>query len=155
MRKFSKKQYLAAGAAAVIIAGGAGTAFAYWTTSGSGTGSGTAATANGTLGLHASFASDTLTPGNSVPVSFTADNTNSSDLQVGTVHTVVTTTPAVDATGTCNASWFSVADVTENQVITHNTSGTALATGGTLVFAESGTNQDGCKGATITLTLTS
>ncbi|MDT4933712.1 MAG: hypothetical protein QOK11_1604, partial [Pseudonocardiales bacterium] len=120
MRKFSKKQYLAAGAAAVIVAAGAGTAFAYWTTTGSGTGSGTVASANGTLVLHASFDSNVLTPGGSIPVSYTADNAGSSNLQVGTVHAVVS------ASGTCDALWFSVADSVENQTISASSSGVAL-----------------------------
>jgi hypothetical protein len=150
MHKFSKKQYLVAGVAALAIAGAAGGAYAYWTTTGSGSGTGTAASSNGTLVLHASFASDSLTPGGSVPVSFTADNGGSSNLQVGTVHTVVT------ASGSCDASYMSVADAVENQTIGAHTSGVALTAGSVLVYADSTTvNQDSCKGATITLTLSS
>jgi hypothetical protein len=149
MRRFTKKQYLVAGVAAAIIAGTAGSAIAYWTTTGSGTGSGTTAASNGNVVLHASFTSATLTPGGNTPVSFTADNAGSSNLHVGTVTTVVT------ASGTCDASWFTVAPVLEDQTIA-GTSTTALANSGSLVFADSTTvNQDACKSATITLTLSS
>jgi hypothetical protein len=143
----NKKKIILAAAAVVVI--GAGSAFAYWSTTGTGTGSGTTAATNGTVVLHASFTSGSLSPGGSTPVSFTADNAGSSSLQVGTVTTVVT------ASGTCDASWFSVGPVAENQTIAAGASGVALATGGSLVFADSAANQDACKSATITLTLSS
>lgn len=135
-------------ATAAVLAIGAGTAFAYWSTTGSGTGSGTTAASNGTIVLHATFA-DGITPGGSTPVSFTADNAGTSSLRVGTVTTVVT------ASGTCDAAWFSVAPVAQNQTIAAGASGVALANQGSLVFADSADNQDACKNATITLTLSS
>jgi hypothetical protein len=142
----NKKKIILAAAAVVVI--GAGSAFAYWSTTGTGTGSGTTAASNGTVVLHASFANG-LTPGGSTPVSFTADNAGSSSLQVGTVTTVVT------ASGTCDASWFAVAPVVENQTIAAGASGVALTSGGTLTFTDAAVNQDACKSATITLSLTS
>ncbi|MEV6416803.1 hypothetical protein [Kribbella sp. NPDC051718] len=142
----NKKKILVAAAAVLVI--GAGSAFAYWSTTGSGTGSGTTAASNGTVVLHASFANG-LTPGASTPVSFTADNAGTSSLQVGTVTTVVT------ASGTCDAAWFSVAPVAENQTIAAGASGVALANSGTLTFTDAAVNQDACKSATITLTLSS
>jgi hypothetical protein len=147
MRKLNKKIVVGTAAAAVVLAGG-GVAFAYWTTSGSGTGNATNASANGVVVLHASFLAG-LTPGGSAPVSFTADNVGTSSLRVGTVSTVVT------ASGTCDASWFSVADVVENQTIAAGASGVALTQGGSIVFADSADNQDACKSAIVTLTLTS
>lgn len=143
----NKKKIILAAAAAVVVIG-AGSAFAYWSTTGSGSGSGTTAASNGTIALHASFANG-LTPGASTPVSFTADNAGSSSLQVGTVTAVVT------ASGTCDASWFTVAPVAENQTIAAGASGVDLAHSGTLTFTDAPENQDACKSATITLTLTS
>jgi hypothetical protein len=140
------KKVVIASAAVVVI--GAGTAFAYWSTTGAGGGEGTTAASNGTVALHASFAAG-VTPGGSTPVSFTADNTGTSSLRVGTVTTVVT------ASGTCDASWFTVAPAAENQTIAAGASGVALTNGSSLVFADSAANQDACKSATITLTLTS
>jgi hypothetical protein len=146
--RFSKKALIATGTGAVAALAIGGLALAYWTTTGSGTGSGTAANSNGTIVLHGTFANG-ITPGSSKAVSFTADNAGTSSLQVGTVSTVVTTSAG------CNASWFSVADVIENQTIAAGQSGVALAHDGSLVFADDAANQDGCKGATITLTLSS
>jgi hypothetical protein len=131
----------------------AGAAFAYWTTTGSGTGSGTVASSNGTLVLHGTIAPG-LTPGGSEVVSYTADNTNTSSLQVGTVKAVVSIDEA-HATAGCKASDFSVADTAENQTIPASTSGVALTNSGTIKMTDSAENQDACKGATISLALTS
>jgi hypothetical protein len=146
--QFKKKLIVAAAAVAVVAVGG-GTAFAYWATSGSGTGSAVTAASNGTVVLHASFANG-LTPGASVPVTFTADNSGTSSLRVGTVTSVVT------ASGACDASWFTVAPVTEGQTIPAHGSAVALANAGSIAFSDLATvDQNSCKGATITLTLSS
>jgi hypothetical protein len=139
------------GAGAILAT--AGIAVAFWTASGSGSGSGTVASSNGSLVLHGSIASG-LTPGGSEAVSFTADNTNSSSLQVGTVNAVVSI-DAEHAEAGCKASDFSVADTVENQTIPANTSGVALANDGSISMTDSEANQDACKGATISLALTS
>ncbi len=148
--RLTRKKMVAVIATGVVTLAMAGVAFAYWTTSGAGTGTGTAAASNGTLTLHASFPTAGLYPGGSVPVSYTADNARDTDLQVGSLHAVVSTSDV-----NCLASWFSVADVAENQVISKQTSGVALTNQGSLVFANAGANQDACKSATITLTLSS
>ncbi|MEV0788883.1 hypothetical protein [Kribbella sp. NPDC050459] len=133
---------------AAVLAIGAGSAFAYWSTTGSGSGTGTTANSNGTITLHASF--DTgITPGGTREVTFTADNPGSSSLRVGTV------TSVVSASGTCDATWFSLPAVVQNQTIAPATTGVALANKGTLTFSDSADNQDACKGATLTLALTS
>jgi len=126
-------------------------AYAYWTTTGAGTGSATNASANGTLVLHATFAS-TLTPGATLPVSFTADNASTSSLRVGTVTTVVSI-DAPHVTSGCLAGDFTVGPAIENQTIAKATSGVALLVPGSIVFNDTALNQDGCKGATVTLTL--
>ncbi|HZC71150.1 MAG TPA: hypothetical protein VE442_10685 [Jatrophihabitans sp.] len=154
MRKISKKVVVATAAATAIAVGG-GIAFAYWSTSGSGSGTGTVASSNGTLVLHGSIAPG-LTPGGSETVNFTAENSNSSSLQVGTVHSVVSTTEAVGVTGTCDPSWFTIANVVENQTIpAHTTAPVALVNSGTISMSDESVSQDACKGATITLTLSS
>lgn len=151
--RFSKKALIATGTGAVVAMAVGGLALAYWTTTGSGTGSATNATSNGTIVLHASFAAG-LTPGASEPVSYTADNTNSSSLQVGTV-TAVTSIDSTHATAGCLAADFTVPPAVENQTIPTTTSGVALTNGSTITFADTAVNQDACKGATVTLTLTS
>ncbi len=134
--------------AGVLTVGTAAGAFAYWSTTGAGTGSATNAGSNGTVVLHAAFAGG-LTPGASEQVTFTGDNGGTSSLYVGTIHSVVSTSnPA------CLATDFTVADFTSNTTLAPGASGAALGAG-SIAFADTAANQDGCKGATITLTLTS
>ena len=149
---FNKKRtVLVLGAVAILAV--AGVAVAYWTTTGSGSGSGAVASSNGSITLHGTISSE-LSPGASAPVAFTADNGNSSSEQVGTVHAVVSIDEAHAKAG-CEASDFTLADTAENQVIPASSTGVALAHGGTITMADTAANQDGCKGATISLALSS
>src|SRR4051794_3810569 len=127
-RSIPKRKALVVGL--VVALAVAGAAYAYWTTTGAGSGSGSVASANGTLVLHGTINSQ-LTPGGSSSVSFTADNSNSSSLQVGTVHAVVTI-DAAHATAGCDAADFHIADTVENQTIAANSSGVALSNDGTI-----------------------
>jgi hypothetical protein len=152
-RKLTKNKRTLTVFGVVAVLAVAGVAVAFWSASGSGSGTGTVASSNGSLVLHGSIAPG-LTPGGEEAVSFTADNTNSSGLQVGTVHAVV----AIDAEHAekgCKASDFTIADTAENQTIAANTSEVALANDGSISMTDSEANQDGCKGATISLELTS
>jgi hypothetical protein len=151
MPKFNKKIAAIAAAAAVVVAG-TGTAFAYWTTTGSGTGSATTGTSNGTIVLHAAF-DNGLTPGASETVSYTADNGGSSSLYVGTITPTVSLDSA-SVTAGCLVGDFTIAPTTSNTTVPAHTTGMAVGTG-TLAFADTSANQDGCKGAVITLTLAS
>jgi hypothetical protein len=151
-RKALKKKRNVAALSVVAVLALAGMAFAFWTTTGSGSGSGSVAASNGTLTLHGTITS-ALTPGGSSPVTFTADNTNKSSEQVGTVHAVVSIDEA-HATG-CKVADFTIADTAENQVIAAEKSGVALENNGSISMKDTSENQDACKGATITLTLTS
>lgn len=130
-----------------------GLAIAYWTTTGSGSGSGSVAASNGTLTLHGSISS-ALTPGGESAVTFSADNAGTSSLQVGTVHAVV----SIDeehANAGCKASDFTIADTAENQVIAAGAKEVALAHNGSITMADTSGNQDACKGASISLELSS
>jgi hypothetical protein len=147
----NKRALTVLGAVAVLAV--AGIAVAFWTASGSGSGTGTVASSNGELVLHGSIASG-LTPGGEKAVSFTADNTNTSSLQVGTIHAVVSI-DEVHAEAGCKASDFSIADTVENQTIPASTSGVALENDGSISMTNSSENQDACQGATISLALTS
>jgi hypothetical protein len=151
MRKLNKK--VAAGvAAAAIVAVGAGTAYAYWTTTGAGSGSATNGTSNGTIDLHAAFAGG-LTPGAIEAVTYTADNTNSSSLYVGTVTPTVSIDSA-HATAGCSAADFVVSPLVANKTVPPTTNGYSLGTNN-IAFTDTAANQDACKGATVTLTLAS
>jgi hypothetical protein len=126
-------------------------AFAYWTTTGAGTGSATNAASNGTLVLHATFAGG-LTPGKTEPVTFTADNAGTSSLQVGTITSVV----SIDAGHVgCLPADFTVPTAVENTRVAAGATLFALPTASTIAFADTAVNQDACKGAIVTLTVSS
>jgi hypothetical protein len=150
MRRFKNKRAKTALGVVVslIVAGGA---IAYWTGGGSGTGTGTVAP-GGTITLTGTVAAG-LAPGLSKTVSLTATNATTSAIKVGTVHL---DSVAVDAAhATCVVADFTMADVVEDQTIAASSSNVALTNSGSLAFANTAVNQDACKNATLTLTLSS
>ncbi len=148
-RKLIKNKRALTVLSAIAVLAVAGIAVAFWTASGSGSGTGAVASSNGELTLHGTI-SEELNPGKTSPVTFTADNSGTSSLQVGTVHAVVST----DKVG-CEVSDFTIADTVENQTIAAGASKVALTNDGSITMTDSAENQDACKGAEITLTLTS
>ena len=142
-------------ATAAAIAAGGGAAFAYWTTTGSGGGSGTAASSNGTIVLTAHFTSGALTPGGSVPVSITAANPGTTNLYLTSIHNGSISLDATSVANGCLVGDFSLTGVstTPTEVKAGDTSDAVGSD--TLNFANTDVNQDGCKGATITLSYTS
>jgi hypothetical protein len=148
--KLLRNRKLVALLATLALATTAVAGYAFWTTTGSGTGSATNASANGTIVLHASFA-DGLYPGGSTTVSFTADNAGASNLQVRTITTdsITTDKPA------CDVADFSILPVTSGTNVLAGATGQALVGTGTLKFANTAVNQDECKGAVVTLHLSS
>jgi len=147
---FKKRNIIVILSALAVLALAAG-AFAYWTTTGAGTGSATNAASNGTLVLHATFAAG-LTPGKTEAVTFTADNAGTSSLQVGTVTSVV----SIDAGHAgCLPADFTVPTAVENQRIAAGGALVPLTTSSTIAFADTAVSQDLCKGAIVTLTVTS
>lgn len=127
-------------------------AYAYWTSTGTGTGSATVDNPSGSVTLKATV-SGALVPGGTAPVALTATNPTSSDVRLATVKL---TSVALDAAHSgCNASDFSMADVAENATVVKGASNAALPVQGTLAMANTAANQDACKGATLTLTLSS
>lgn len=150
------------GLGALVFAGGA---VAYFTASGSGTG-------NAQVGTNSAMTiSATITPGAGglVPggapasVAFNVNNPSSGNQNVATVtltgvqaysdsaHTV--SIPVGTGPTQCDTSQFSMAPVTENQDVPNGS--TALTNPGSLVFHDSGTDQDGCKGAYLVASFTS
>jgi hypothetical protein len=133
----------------------AGIALAYFTSTGSGTGTATAGSSS-SVTLHATISSS-LFPGSSSPVTFTVDNPSSGVQRVGTVSLA---SISVDgAHSTCSTTItggnpdFTMAAVPVNQVINPG-NGQSVSATGTLTMNETGTNQDPCQGATLTLHLT-
>jgi len=140
----------------------AGTAFAYWTASGSGTGSSSAASGLGTQTVNGAVASGGLVPGGSKTVTFSATKT-ASDYHVGTVSLTSVTVDATHLAAGCDASWFSMSPVSDNEIVLAGSGTQTLTSTGTLSMANAvdgstpplPVNQDACKGATLTLNLSS
>ena len=140
---------------AVILAAGLGVAYAYWSVSGSGSGDGTAGTNVGLTAVQTSTVT-AMAPGVSAQtLSGNFTNTNSGPAYVSTVTAAIgSVTKAGGApAGVCDATDYTLASaaMTVNaQVPTGTVQGSW--TGATLAFNnKAGTNQDGCKGATLTL----
>lgn len=150
MRKYSKRTLAAATVGAVAVSG---VALAYWTSGGSGTG--TAATGD-VLPVTVTQTSTIsgLAPGlAAVTLSGNFDNPNAGPVHVsGVTATVSSVTLAAGAVGSCDATDYTVGGTAP--VNAEVASGTAKGawTGLTLAFNNKATNQDGCKGATVTLT---
>jgi hypothetical protein len=135
----------------IVAVAVAGLAYAYWTGTGSGTGTGTAGT-SGTATITGTIASG-IAPGTDRPVSFTAANPDDSPIQVTTVHLDSVVVDAGHAG--CVTADFTMADAIENHLVPAGATVEPLPVDGTLVYANTGVSQDVCKGATLTLTLSS
>jgi hypothetical protein len=176
-----KRIVIAGGAAAVVLATG-GTAFAFYTSSGSGTGSATAGSAgtsdwgikqtasSGATALFPVAANTTLDATNSETLTFTVTNNGSGDEAfassdvAASVPTYTGTTDAETATdpsGTtftdisnCTAGWFNAS------VASDPSAGTSIAPGGTATvtvtvsMTDQPVNQDACAGKTPAVNLT-
>ena len=146
----SKRNRLAAlGVVAFLVA--AGVAYAYWTGSGGGSGSADVGT-SGSVTITATVA-DGIAPGVAVPVGFTAANPSGSPIQVTAVQLVSVTPDGGHAA--CVTDDFSMAEVTENHQVPAGATAEALPVDGSLAYANTAVNQDACKGATLTLVLSS
>jgi hypothetical protein len=150
MRRFKNKRVKTVlGVVMALVVAGA--AVAYWTGVGSGTAAGTV-NSGGTISLSGTVAAG-LAPGLNKAVSLTATNATTSAIKVGTVHL---DSVLVDAAhSTCVVADFTMADVVEDQSIAAGASNAALANSGSLVLANTAVNQDACKNAILTLTLSS
>jgi hypothetical protein len=163
MRKFSKKQFLAAGAAAAILAAGGGVAYAYWSTTGSGTGN---ATTSGGVAQGIAITgdvADAMFPGDSAQtVTFTATNTSTQSVYVSGVKAYLSVAKAAGApAGTCDSTDYllngSEAPGTAETAATLAWSAQEIAAGAdakstfTIQFNDKTSNQDACKGASVTV----
>lgn len=137
---------------ALAVAGGA---YAYWTAGGSGTGSATAATGTTPVTAVQTTTLTAMYPGDSAQtISGNFTNTNSGPVYVSTV--TVSISGVVKATGapagTCDATDFTLANtaMTVNAQVPVGSAQGAF-TGATIKFNNKATNQDACKGATVSL----
>jgi hypothetical protein len=157
MRGALRRKRVVVGLGFVAMLAVAGIAIAYFTTSGSGSGNSQVGTSSA-LTINATITAGTggIVPGgNPASVAFTVNNPGSGNQYVGTVTTTgvqaysdINHTNNITGTGAgqCDTSQFTLSPVAEN-VDVPSGNGTALANNGSLVFHDSGTNQDGCKSA--------
>jgi len=147
-----RKPAVAAAIVGGVLAVSGTAAFAYWTANG--TGSGTAGTAAASTPLsitQETFSGTALTPGGiAQPVSGTVSNTNT--FNVPFALTAAATVDSTHATAGCLASWYTVTLSSPPTSVAANNhsdfSGTVAMTN------VANTNQDACKGATVTVTYT-
>ncbi|HWI30008.1 MAG TPA: hypothetical protein VNT50_00820 [Microbacterium sp.] len=152
MRK-STKRLIVIAAATVVLLGGAGIAYAYWTAGGTGTGSATTGTSE-SITINQTSVITNLRPGGAAQtLSGTFTNANDEPVYVSTVTASI---DSVDGGPTCEVTDYTLA----NAVMTVNASipiGTNVGswTGATIAFNnKTGENQDDCKDATVTLAYT-
>jgi hypothetical protein len=144
MKRFSRRTWILLGVIAVVALAGAVSSFAFFTTTGSGTGTVTVGTpapltlSSGTVG--------NLFPGAPpTPVTITIENEGFSPVHGGTVTGSID--PASVPAG-CDVTWFAVNGGTFNADIP---AGGHVTVQGNIQMIESGTNQDGCEGAVLSI----
>ena len=145
-----------AGLGLLVLLAFAGAAVAYFSTTGSGSGNAQVGSSSAlTISATITAPSGGLVPGGTpASVAFSVNNPSSGNQYVGTVtltgvKAYSDSSHTTDITGTgagkCDTSQFTMSPVSENQDVGNGT--TNLSSNGSLVFGDSGSNQDGCKGA--------
>lgn len=162
MKRFSRKKIAAIGVTMVMLLGGGGIAFAYFTSGGSGTGSAQVGTGPGNaFSITSTGPLTALTPGaGSQPFDVSVTNTSDQAAFVGFVSMSIATFPGGDAATAggadipgCLASWFTV-DPTLDVDTTVGAGDTVSASGlgidePTIQMTESGTDQNACESASV------
>ena len=146
--KINKKR---AALVAVLTLAVAGTAFAFWTTTGTGSGSGNVGNQSANVTLTGTVGSG-LKPGGSTTLDISGYNTGSDPTTVETITPGAITVPAG-----CDASWFHVTGEDPSSPVELPAGGsagsqTAIKTA-TLSMDNAATNQNACKGASISVAL--
>ena len=164
-RALKNKKRVLAGLGVVATLAVSGVAYAYFSANGAGTGNAQVGTSTA-LVITPTITAGTggIVPGgNPASVALAVTNGGSGKEYVGTV-TMTGVLAYSDAAhtnnitglgaGKCDTTQFSMTPVVENQEVPAG-GPTALANNGSLVFADSGANQDGCKGAYLVASFTS
>jgi hypothetical protein len=144
-RKFNKKT---AAITVVAVLAVSAAAFGYWTTTGGGTGTGTVGsdttrTVTGTIAAG-------LTPGGSEAVTLTANKDANTTYRIGAITGIVTATS--NNGGTCSSSDFHFTGPGADETVVAGT-GTQALTSGSVAMDNTSANQDGCKGASLSVAL--
>jgi hypothetical protein len=148
-RLLHNKKFTVIAVVGLLVA--AGGAYAYWTAAGTGSAS-TTASPGGTITINGTVATG-IAPGLSKTVTFQATNATTSAIKVGVVHLEGVTVDSGHST--CVTTDFTMPNVTENESVASGATAVDLTTTGSLSMANTASNQDACKGATLTLALSS
>jgi hypothetical protein len=146
------RRWLVAGSVGTGVLAVAGIGIAFWSITGSGSGQGSVSQGSDQVSIELVI-EDGLYPGAAAEVAFDVTNPADYDATIGTISLEAENGIVTSAPG-CSADWFSFAPVTADAEIPAGETVTLAATG-SLEFTDSGTNQDDCKGATITLNVVS
>jgi hypothetical protein len=153
MSKLTKKQKIAAvGTAAVVGVVGAGAAYAYWTTSGSGQGAATTG-AETPVTIEQSGSVLGLTPGGKAQaLDFTIRNTANATQYVSAITVKIDSISnnGVPAVG-CSADDFTLVQPNAINLAVPAGRTPVPASGGSLAMKDTGVNQDGCKNVGVNL----
>jgi len=158
MRKFTRKTVAVTLATAVLLSG-AGAAFAYWTNIGSGSGAATTGTTTGSITVNQTTVVPGLYPGMSTPITLagTFTNTNTGPIHVAAVTATGYTIDGAHVTAGCTVVQgnYTLGGTATVGVDVPNGTNVGSWTGLTISMNNLGTNQDACKGATLTITYAS
>jgi hypothetical protein len=152
VRKLNKKKIAAVGTAAVVGVVGAGAAYAYWTTSGSGQGAATTG-AETPVTIEQAGSILGLTPGGkAAAIDFRINNPAAGAQYVGTVKVSIlsVTNNGVPAVG-CSAADFTLVQPNPLNISAPPGKSPVPASGGSIAMKETGVNQDGCKNVGVNL----
>ncbi len=138
----------------------AASAYAYWTSGGTGSGSAATGTTTGITVNQTSTPTGLYPGGPAQPLSGNFTNTNSGPIQVASVNaTIASVTKATGApAGPCTATDFTLSGFPTTTITPAEIpSGTGVGSwsGGSIAMVNSASNQDGCKGATVNISYTS
>ena len=156
MRAHWKKKTVVLTLGLTLVVGGGGAAFAYWTAGGSGTGTATTDTTTKDIVVTQTTSVSGLYPGGpAVALAGTLTNPNSGKVQVAQVNATITAVSSSGTTPTCSPSDYQLNGfpVTVNAEV--DPAATTAWSGASIQMLDTGNNQDGCKGATVTITYTS
>lgn len=155
MFRAHKKLSIAVGLVAVMALSAG--AYAYWTQAGSGSGSAATGTNVAITVVQTSTPADLYPGGPTAALSGTFTNTNDGPVYVGTVSASISSVsgPNITAGTPCTAADYTLVGfpLTINAEV--RADDTSTWSGGTIQMVNSGTNQDGCKGATVNIGYTS
>ena len=158
--QFKKRRLIPVALAILVLVVGSGVAYAYWTAGGSGSGTGSAAAGTVPVTAYQTTLISGMYPGD-VAQTLSGDFTNTNSGPVYVTSVTASIFSVTGGAGTCDASDFLIGGLvgdTHTQTVAVGATiavapiiHTGAWTGITIQFNNKATNQDGCKGALVTL----